>query len=106
MPSADFRRSAIYYVIVAGAVLLILVTLTLVEGWALIHVLPNFNFSVDARGHLIPNPPPDAPDMMTATGVTLVENILRIVKILLWMILVISTVRMVTNLVFRLILQN
>jgi small-conductance mechanosensitive channel/CRP-like cAMP-binding protein len=37
--------------------------------------------------------------MVTSTAVSLVENVLRIVKILLWMVLVISTVRTVTRLV-------
>ena len=106
MPAAELRRRAIYFLILAGSIILILFTLTLVEEWAYNYLIANWGFEIDPRGRLTARTGAGAPDMITSTGVSLVESILRIVKIILWMVLVIATIRMITRTIFETILRN
>ncbi len=106
MAAADLYKKAVYFLIVAGSVLLALVLISLLEEWGHKYLVNNFPFVVDTRGHLVPKPGGEAPDMMTATGVSLFENILRIVKIVLWMVFVVAVIRMVQRLLFATVLRS
>ena len=106
MPASEFRRRAVYYLLLAGSIVLVLFTLSLVEEWAHNFLITNWGFDVDAHGQLTSRTGANAPDMITSTAVSLVGNFLRVVKIILWMVLVISTVRFLTRLVLRTLFKN
>lgn len=106
MPAAEFRRIAVYFLLLAGSIVLVLFALSLVEEWGHNFLVANWGFQIDARGQLTSRTGADAPDMVTSTSVSLLENLLRIVKIILWMVLVISTVRVVIRLISETILKN
>ena len=99
MPESELRRRAIYYLLLASSIVLVLFVLTLVEEFGHNYLIANWGFEIDPLGQLTSRTGADAPDMVTSTTVGLVENILRIVKIILWMVLVISTVRIVIRLI-------
>ncbi len=106
MAAADFYKKAIYFLIVAGSVLLALIVLSLLEEFARSYLIANFPLDVDARGRLVGRPGPDAPDMMTTTGISLVENVLSIIKVVLWMAFVVSVIRLLTRLLFETVLRS
>ncbi|MEO5860489.1 MAG: mechanosensitive ion channel family protein [Pyrinomonadaceae bacterium] len=106
MAAADFYKKVIYFVLVAGSVLLALIILSFLEEVGRNYLISNFPFDLDPRGRLIPRPGPGAPDMMTATGISLVENVLRIFKIVLWMVFVVSVIRLLTRLLFETVLRS
>src|SRR5687768_1430768 len=106
MPAAELRRRAIFFLVLAGWIILFLIAITAIEEWGHNQLVTNWGFDLDARGHLVPRTGDDAPDMMTSTGVSLVEAILRIVKIILWMVLVIAAVRMIMRVIFATILRT
>jgi len=107
MAAADFYKKAFYFLVVAGSITLILILLTFAEEWGHGYLIAHFPFDLDVRGHLVPRTVgTEVPDMMMATGISLVENILRIIKIVLWMVLVITVIRMLTSLIFETLLRN
>lgn len=106
MPASDLYKRAFYFLIVAGSVTLILIAFPFVEDFGYRYVINNFAFDLNDRGVLVPRSGPDAPDMMTVTGLSLIENIIRIVKVILWMVLVISAVRMVAYMIFQVLLRQ
>lgn len=106
MPASELRRRAIYYLLLAGSIVLVLFILALVEEWGHNYLIANWGFELDPLGQITSKTGADAPDMITSTTVSLFENILRIVKILLWMVLVISTVRTFIRLVSEALFKN
>jgi small-conductance mechanosensitive channel len=107
MPAAELRRRAIFFLVLAGWIIFFLIAITLIEDWGHGQLVSHWGFDLDARGHLTARTgTPDAPGMMTTTGVSLVEAILRIVKIILWMVLVIASVRMIMRIIFATILRT
>lgn len=106
MAESELRRRAIFYLFLAVSIVLTLFVLTLVEEWGHNYLIANWGFELDPLGQITSKTGAGAPDMVTSTTVSLVENILRIVKILLWMVLVISTVRMLIRLVSVSLFKN
>jgi small-conductance mechanosensitive channel len=106
MAAADLYKKAFYFLIVAGSVLLVLFILSLLEEVGRNYLVSDFGFDLDPRGRLIPRPGPDAPDMMSATGISLVENVIRIFKVILWMVFVVSIIRLLTRLLFETVLRS
>lgn len=106
MAAADFYKKLLYLSIIAGSILLALLAISFAEEIGHNYLAANFGFFLDERGHLMPKVGPEAPDMMTSTGASLIENILRIVKVVLWMALVITVVRMVTRLLLESVLRS
>ena len=106
MAAADLYKKAFYFLIVAGSVLLALFILSLFEEVGRNYLVSDFGFDLDPRGRLTPRPGPDAPDMMTATGISLVENVIRIFKVILWMVFVVSVIRLITRLLFETVLRS
>lgn len=97
MAAADLYKKLLYFSIIAGSLLLVLLVLSFVEEVGHYYLVENLGFLLDERGHLTPKTGADAPDMITSTAASLIETILRIVKVVLWMALVITIVRMVTR---------
>ena len=106
MAAADVYKKAVYFLLVAGSVLVALVILSLLEEFGRNYIVGNFAFDLDPRGRLVPRPGPDAPDMMTSTGISLVENVLGIIKVVLWMAFVVAVIRLLTRLLFETVLRS
>ena len=106
MSASELRRRAIYYLLLAGSIVVTLFVLRLVEEWGHNYLIANWGFEIDGLGQLTSKTGAGAPDMVTSTSVSLVENILRIVKVVLWMVLVISTVRTLVRLVSETVFKN
>lgn len=106
MAAAEFYRKAVYFLIVAGAVLLALFLISLFEDLGRNYLLANFPFDLDARGRVVPRAGSDAPNMMTVTGISLVENILSIFKVALWLAFVVVIIRLITRFLFETVLRS
>ena len=106
MAAAEFYKKAVYFLIVAGSILLALVLISLFEEVGHNYLVANFPFEIDVRGHLIAKSGNEAPDMMTSTVISLVENILRIVKVILWMAFVVVIVRLIIRFLFETVLRS
>ncbi|MDI1243763.1 MAG: mechanosensitive ion channel family protein [bacterium] len=106
MAAADLYKKAFYFLIVAGSVLLALFILSLLEDAGRNYLVSDFGFDFDSRGRLAPRAGPDAPNMMTVTGISLIENVIRIFKVILWMVFVVSLIRLLTNILFETVLRS
>ena len=99
MASTELRRKALFFFIFAGAIVVVLMAMPLVVGWLRHDVFPQFGM-VFNRGTWDLNTDNGNPSMVAQTTATLIENLLHILRILLWMALVISTVRFLSYLIF------
>lgn len=101
MPASELRKKAAVFLIFSGIVLLILVVgMPFAEAQAYGYFLNHFGISITSEGsYTVPESGDQRPGMMIATSVSLVINLLRILRILLWMALVISVVRLVGNMI-------
>jgi small-conductance mechanosensitive channel len=123
MASAELRKRLLFFFILATVITVVLVSLPIAESWLQDRVLPQFNLAITpdglrktideldkdgvSTGKKIIAPPDKAmPDKMEQTTVSLVTNLLHILKILLWMSLVISGVRLLTYLIFGTAFRN
>lgn len=105
MAAAEAYRKAFLFLIVAGSILLALVLLSLLEDLGRNYLAESQSFAYDAQGNLVAAAGPDAPGMMTTTVISLVENVFRVVKVLLWLVFVVAIVRMITRLLFETVLR-
>lgn len=99
MPFSEFKKRAIFFVVFAGVVTLVLVLMPFGEAQLQTYILHQFGLTVTPSGDTVPRDGVETPGMMVETSVSLVVNFLRIVKILLWMALVISVVRFLAYMV-------
>ena len=99
MASTELRRKALFFFIFAGAIVIVLMAMPLVVGWLRHDVFPQFGL-VFSRGTWDLNTDNGNPSMVAQTTATLIENLLHILRIILWMALVISTVRFLSYLIF------
>ncbi|HKP69274.1 MAG TPA: mechanosensitive ion channel family protein [Pyrinomonadaceae bacterium] len=95
MPAPDFRKRALVFVAFAGTVTLILMLLPSVEGQMQAYFYNNFGLTITPEGNAVPASGDQPPGMMVSTTIALAVNLLRILRILLWMGLIISVVRFV-----------
>lgn len=82
----------------------VLATLPLLETWLQVDLLPQFGyrFTFESNWQLAG----DATDMTKATYVGLISNFFHIIKIIVWMVLIIASVRFITYLIFLAALRN
>ncbi len=106
MAASELYKRTFYFLVVAGSITVILLLFPVVESWRHDYVVKHFGYELTNQGVLAPKTGEGAPDMMTVTGISLFENIIRILKIIIWMILVISIIRMLTYLIFEAIWRN
>ena len=99
MPFSDFRKKAIFFVAFAGIITLILVLMPFAEAQLQAYILNQFGITVTPAGEAIPRDGDNPPGMMVETSISLAVNILRLVKIFLWMALVIAIVRFLAYMV-------
>ena len=105
MASAELRKRLLFFLVFVTVVAVILVSLPIVESWLHIHVVNPLGVKITADG--IPLPVDDAsPDSMIFTYVYLGINVFRVLKILLWMSVVISAVRLLSYLIFGTAFRN
>ena len=104
MPASEFQKRAFYFLVVAGTITIILFALPFVEGWVYNIVLPQFGLRIEADGRAV-GPGGGSPNMMAETTIRLVENILHVIRILLWMVLVISVVRFLSQIILKTFLR-
>lgn len=105
MPASEFQKRAISFILQFGLISIVLAGMPLLENWLQTDFLPQFGFHfvVNAAWQLTPE---SAAVMTVATYAGLIENFFHIIKIVLWMIVIISIVRFVTYLIFIAALRN
>ncbi len=91
MIASELQKKIVPFIVVSGAISFILLIILFVE--------PPFKDYVSSFMSSTEN-------RMGETAVSLFENILRIVKIILWMILIITVIRLVNYLIFGAALRN
>lgn len=106
MAATDLYKKLLYFLVVAVSVLVTLLVLTFIEEIARKYLLDNLGFVLDQTGRLVSAGGDKGASLMAATGVSLVENILKIVKVVLWMALVIAIVRLITRLLMESVLRG
>jgi small-conductance mechanosensitive channel len=115
MAPSELRRKLVFLFTVIGIVTLILIVLPFIEAWVLNNIYAQFNLKVippddnvvrvmgvNAEGNEIYGPPGQLPQ----TFLGLFVNLIKIVKVLLWMTIVIAVVRMIVNLIFGAALRS
>jgi len=105
MASQDLRKRLAFFLIFATILILVLVTLPFVESWLQDHVLPGLGLELTVDNIAIPRENAN-PEKMAYTYVYLGLNLFRILRIILWMALVISAVRLLTYLIFGTAFRN
>lgn len=105
MPSPDLYKKALYFVIFAGIITLVLILLPIVEETIKGYVLSQFGLAISPDGSVVSSDG-EAPTMMTMTTVGLIVNLIRLAKILLWMALIISIVRFLGYFILKAALRN
>lgn len=116
MASAELRKRLVFFLIFATVVTVVLVSLPIAESWLQDRVLSeqfHLKITPDGLRKIVEETingevktKEVMPDKMEQTTVSLVTNLLHILKILLWMSLVISGVRLLTYLIFGTAFRN
>lgn len=116
MASPELRKKLAVFFVLAMIISLFLVSLPIIESWLQDRVLPQFSLKMTPNGLRETVTQKDtegketvteiAPQKMAQTAVSLTANLLHVLKILLWMALVISTVRLLTYLIFGTAFRN
>ncbi|MEP6945784.1 MAG: mechanosensitive ion channel family protein [Acidobacteriota bacterium] len=104
MAASEFQKKALTFIAVFVVMAAILAALPLVETWLQTEFLPQFglHFTLGSSWDLTS----ESADMTKATYVGLFANFFHVLKIILWMILIISAVRFLTYLIFLAALRN
>ena len=105
MAESGLQRKSFVFLIVAGVLVVLVLTLPFVEDLFNAYLLSQLGLSVASDGRLV-SADDATPGMMMQTSYDLIVNVFHIVKILLWMALVISVVRFVGLLLFSTALRK
>ncbi len=105
MAASELQKKAAYFLIFASILALILILFPFAEEWVRAYLAAKFGLIVAADGSVVVADG-DMPAKMTETSISLVVNILHIVKIFLWMALIIAVVRFVGHLVVKTAYRN
>jgi small-conductance mechanosensitive channel len=98
MPASEFRKKAVVFVLFAGIIILVLVLMPFAESQLYGYFLNHYGIAITPDGS-VPRSGEQRPGMIVETSVSLAVNLLRILRILLWMALVISIVRFIGNMI-------
>lgn len=101
MSASEFRKKAIIFVVFAGIVLMILVLLPFAEDYLKAYILDQFAISIMPDGSTVAASGEERSEMVIETSISLGINFLRILKIILWMLLVISIIRFVAYMILK-----
>ncbi len=91
MRNSNFKKKFVFFLIFAGIVTLLLILVQFIED-SLKDYVSNFFVTTDGR--------------MGVTAAVLFDQLLRIVKIILWMSLIVSIIRFVNYLIFSTALRS
>lgn len=105
MASAELRKRLLFFLVFLTVVVLILVSFPIIESWLQDHVVKGLGLEVTIDGVVIAREGAN-PEKMLFTYVYLGINLFRVLKIILWMALVISAVRLLTYLIFGTAFRN
>ena len=100
MPASELRRKTTFFLIFAGSISLILILFPFIEDGLWAYVEAQFGLIVAENG-AVRTVTGEAPRQMIETTIGLVVNVLNIINIILWMALVIATVRYVGWLILK-----
>lgn len=95
VPTNDLTKRLFYFVLVAGSIALVLFLFPYFEQVLFSNLGERFGFELTGEGVKFP----DAASKMTETTMTLIYVVLQLAKVVLWMALVITTVKFVGSLV-------
>ena len=99
MPASDFRKKAFVFVVFAGIVIVILLLMPFAEEQLVAYFQNQFGITITPDGHSVPLSGEQRPGMMVETSIAIGINVLRIVRILLWMALVIAVIRFLGSII-------
>jgi small-conductance mechanosensitive channel/CRP-like cAMP-binding protein len=106
---SELRRHFIVFVIVAGIIVITLLTLPFLEPTLTSYVSDLFSVAYENPNTAQPGNP-GSPDMvagpMMETAVTMFSTFVKVFRILLWMGLIIAIVRFISTLIFKTALRN
>src|SRR4051812_47331889 len=100
MPEPDLRRKTVYFLAFAAILVFTLILFPILEEWVRMYLSDRFGLVIAADGG-VTVASGDLPGTMTANTVSLVVNALHVLKIIIWMALVIATVRYVGGLILN-----
>lgn len=106
MAAANIYKKAVYFLIVASAVVLTLVLISLFEDMARNYLVQSGSFAFDPQRNLVAVEGEAAPGMMAVTGISLLETILKIAKVVLWLAFVVVIIRLVVSFLFETVLRS
>jgi len=92
MPTSEFQRKAVFFVFFAGTLILILFALPFAESWLKDYFALHYGLVITPEGRAVAADG-NAVGKMTDTTVSMVVNMLHVFKIVFWMALIISVVR-------------
>ncbi len=103
MTAPELKNKAVFLVIFVGLAILVLSTLSIVESWLQVSFLPQFQIYFTKGWELTDE---SSKVMMNVTVANVFDTFFRIVKILLWMAIVIATVRFFAQLILRTVFRG
>src|SRR5687768_8601497 len=107
MPSPNLRKRLVFYLTLIGIIVSIVVLLPFVEEFVKRYLLSELGIAIDANGVATSSDAAiPAPGMPIVTTISLVSNILHLVKVILGMAIVIATVRLISVLLFETVLRR
>lgn len=101
MQTSELRKKFFFFVIFAGIVTLLLILIQFVEPTLHKYVENYFDAANRQNGEIAATG-----KQMSATAAMLIEQILRVIKIVLWMSLIVSIIRFVNYLIFSTALRS
>ncbi|HTK27273.1 MAG TPA: mechanosensitive ion channel family protein [Pyrinomonadaceae bacterium] len=106
MPAPDLKKKALVFVLFAGVVTLLLLIFPFIEGSVREYIAVHFGLLITPEGNPVASDGNNLPGKMTETTVVLITTVFHILKILLWMVLVITIVRFLSYLIFETVLKT
>src|SRR4051812_39350097 len=103
MPATELQKKTITLIVFVGLTIMILSALPVVELWLQTSILPRFGLNF-AKGWTLT--PESAQISMNSAYANAIDATLRIIKIILWMMLVIAIVRFIAYFVLKTVYRN
>jgi len=103
MPAPDLKKKALFFVLFAGVIILLLLIVPFIESSVREYIAVHFGLVITPDGNAVAS---DSNNKMMETTVVLIATVFHILKILLWMTLVITIVRFLSYLIFETVLKT
>ncbi len=99
MPTAPLQRKLSFFVITIAVVALILICLPMLEDWLRQSIYSQFNLVISEDNVVVSTDGTD-PSQAATLLLSLIVNLLHIIKIFLWMTIVVSVVKLIMQVIF------